>query len=212
MSLLFLGMFPFFSLTLYLNTAKKVRFIHAPLQALSVVLLIVGMSLGIVLGQRIGELDGYHMIIGFIVVAALVLFQPAMGVYQHLQYHKTGGKTIFGVLHRWLGRTMIMLGIVNGGLGFMIAGNTSAYIPYAVVAAIVFLIYVAVLGFAWYRSGQNQDAQNEKASSDRSYEMQNSRLSKHQRLVSDPVNMNDQTVYQQQQTQNKGGYTISSRT
>lgn len=211
MSLLFLGMFPLFSLTLYLKTAKKVRFIHAPLQALSVILLIIGMSLGIVLGQRIDELDGYHMIIGFIVVAVLVLFQPAMGVYQHLHYHKTGGSTVFGLIHRWLGRTMIMLGIVNGGLGFMIAGNTGAYIPYAIVAAIIFLIYVAVLGFAWYRGGQQQDTQNEKAGSDRSYEMQTSRAAKHQRLASDPANMNDQSMYQQQQSQHKGGYTINSR-
>lgn len=212
MSLLFVGLFPLISLTLYLNSTKKVRYIHAPLQLLSVILLIAGMSLGIVLGQRIGELDGYHMIIGFIVVAALVLFQPAMGIYQHLCYHKTGGKTVFGILHRWLGRTMIILGIINGGLGWQLTGNTSAYIPYGIVAALVFLIYISVLAFAWYRSGQQTDLEIEKASSDRSYEMQNPRGLKHQRLPSNPTNTNNQSMYaQQQQSPHKGSYTISNR-
>lgn len=177
MSLLFLGMFPLFSLTLYLKTTRKVRFIHAPLQALSVILLIVGVALGNILGERTGELDGYHMVIGYAIAAALVLFQPAMGLYQHLHYHKTGGKTVFGLIHRWLGRTTIMVGIVNGGLGFMIAGSDSAYVPYVIVAVIIFLIYISVLGFAWYRSGQQQDAQNERAASD--HEMQDPRALKH---------------------------------
>ncbi|KAK5070135.1 hypothetical protein LTR64_001972 [Lithohypha guttulata] len=211
MSVLFLGLFPFVSLTLYLPTAIKVRYIHAPLQILNLVLLIAGMALGIVLGQRFDALDGYHMIIGYIVVICLILFQPAMGLYQHLYYHRTGGSSFFGVAHRWFGRTMILLGIVNGGLGWYIAGNTSAYVPYAIVAAIVVLIYISVLLFAWYKSGKKQDPLNEKAGSDRSYEMQRSRESRHQRLSSNEYPQNGtQSTYHQQQRQNTR-YTIGSR-
>jgi len=223
MSVLFLALFPFSALTLYLPTTKKVRFLHAPLQVLSTILLIIGMALGIVLGNRIGEIDGYHQIIGFIVVAMLVLFQPAMGLYQHLHYHKTGGRTIFGVMHRWLGRSMIILGIVNGGLGWQLTRSQTAYVPYGVVAGIVFVIYISVLLFAWYRSGQPQDVQDEKAGRrGRGYELQQPRGPKHQRLGSDEVNAYQQQrqyqqQYQQQQQQQpprrtgRKNYTISSR-
>lgn len=209
MSVLFLALFPLAALTLYLPTTKKVRFIHAPLQVLGTILLIVGMGLGIVLGNRLGEIDGYHQIIGFIVVAMLVLFQPAMGLYQHLHYHKTGGRTIFGVLHRWLGRSMIILGIINGGLGWHLTHNDGAYTPYAVVAAIVFLVYVSVLVFAWYKSRQPQDLEDEKTlRQNRGYEMQQPKEAKHRRLASDPANAYEQ---QQQRNNRRGSYTIGSR-
>lgn len=218
MSVLFLGLFPFASLTLYLPTTIKVRYIHAPLQILALILLIVGMALGIVLGQRFDELDGYHMIIGFVVVACMILFQPAMGLYQHLHYHKTGGRSAFGIAHRWLGRTLILLGIVNGGLGWYIAGNTSAYIPYGVVAGIVFLIYISVLIFASFRSGRSDETLNEKPGSDRSYEMQRPKEQRHRRLSSDEIR-NNPSMYQQQNYQQQnyqqqsrsGTYTISGR-
>lgn len=221
MSVLFLALFPMFALTLYLPTTKKVRYIHAPLQVLSTILLIIGMAMGIVLANRFGELDGYHQIIGFIVVAMLVLFQPAMGLYQHLHYHRTGGRTIFGVMHRWLGRSMILLGIVNGGLGWQMTRKESAYAPYGIVAGIVFLIYISVLVFAWYRSGQPKDIEDEKMGRQgRGYEMQLPREPKHQRLGSSDANAYQQQQqyhqhqqYQQQQRRNSGrnNYTISSR-
>lgn len=49
----------------------------------------------------------------------------------------------------WLGRIIITLGIINGGLGFLLADNTrSGAIAYGVIAAIVWLAYVvaAVIG------------------------------------------------------------------
>lgn len=214
MSVLFLGAFPVFALTLYLPFSNKVRYIHAPLQILSTILLIAGMALGIVLGQRIHQLDGYHMIIGFVVVAVLVLFQPAMGLYQHMYYRRTGGRSTFGYAHRWLGRSMMILGIINGGLGFMISGSSDSYTPYGVVAGIIFLIYVAVLIFAWYRSGQETPSIVEKSSPpngrdysrdyNRDYEMRGPAQSRHSRIPSDP------TPYQEQST-GRRSYTIASR-
>lgn len=208
MTVLFLVLFPFVSLTLYLPTAIKVRYIHAPLQVLNLVLLIVGMALGIILGQRFDNIDGYHMIIGFVVVAFMILFQPAFGLYQHLHYRKTGQKSALGYAHRWLGRTLILLGIVNGGLGWYIAGSTSAYVPYGIVAGIVFLIYISVLFFAWYKSRRSDDMMNEKPGSDRSYEMQRQKEARHRRLSSDETN-NNVSVYQQQRQ--NGTYTIHGR-
>lgn len=195
MSVLFLGLFPLAALTLYLPTTKKVRFIHAPLQVIGTILLIAGLVLGIVIGLRLDEIDGYHQVIGYIVVAMLVLFQPAMGLYQHLHYHKTGGRTIFGVMHRWLGRSMIVLGVINGGLGWQLTNSNGAYIPYAVIAAIVVLIYIFVVTFAWYTGRKPQDFEDEKARRPSpGYEMQQPKEAKHRRLSSDPPSLHQQDL------------------
>lgn len=209
MSVLFVGLFPLIALSLYLPYAGKVRYIHAPLQILSTILLLVGMSLGIVVGGKIGQLTGYHMIIGFTVVACLILFQPALGIYQHLHYHRTGGRSTFASVHRWLGRSLIALGVINGGFGWMFAGEKSAYVPYGIIVGIMFLVYVSVLFFAWRRSGQLRNVENEKTSQhSRGYEMQQPRAPRHERLPSDLKN-----AYAEQQRMNSSGpeYTVSAR-
>jgi Cytochrome domain of cellobiose dehydrogenase/Eukaryotic cytochrome b561 len=159
MSLIFLIFFPLGALMLYLPYSHKVRFVHAPLQLISLVLLIVGLATGVVLGNRVGELDAYHQIIGYLIVAALVLFQPALGIYQHLRYCKTGGRSPMSIVHRWLGRCIIILGIINGGLGFMQAGPVGnddspswAVVTYCIVAGVVFFVYLSVLLAVSYRA------------------------------------------------------------
>lgn len=175
MSVLFLLFFPLFALTLYLPWAKRVRFVHAPLQILSIILLIVGLATGVALGKKVDMLDGYHQVIGYIVVTCLVVFQPALGIYQHLYYHRTGGRSAFGAFHQWLGRIVILAGVVNGGLGFLQSGPVgSEWVPrgavlaYSIVAVVVFLFYVAVV-FITKRRAQNAPMREKPY--DRGYEM-----------------------------------------
>ncbi len=171
MSAIFLILFPIAALTLYLPYAKKVRHIHAPLQLISLVLLIIGLATGVVLGKRISELDGYHQIIGYLVIAAMVLFQPALGIYQHMHYRKTGGKSPMGIIHRWLGRSAIIVGVVNGGLGFMQAGPVGnsaspswAVVTYCIVAGVVFFVYASiVLAVGWRSKHPSTKNRGEKA-------------------------------------------------
>jgi hypothetical protein len=48
--------------------------------------------------------------------------------------------------HIWLGRIIITLGIVNGGLGLKLADNsTYGPIVYAIFAAVAWLIYVVAI-------------------------------------------------------------------
>ena len=175
MSILFLLFFPLFALTLYLPWAKRVRFVHAPLQILSIILLIVGLATGVALGKKMDMLDGYHQVIGYIVVTCLIVFQPALGIYQHLYYHKTGGRSALGAFHQWLGRIVILAGVVNGGLGFLQSGPVGnewvprgAVIGYSIVAVVVFLFYVAVV-FVTKRRGQSAPMREKPY--DRGYEM-----------------------------------------
>ncbi|ETN42631.1 uncharacterized protein HMPREF1541_01788 [Cyphellophora europaea CBS 101466] len=173
MSVTFVLLFPLAALTLYLPFAKRVLLIHAPLQVIGIILMIVGLAAGVRLGKRIDELDAYHMIIGYIVVAVLILFQPLLGLFQHIYFRRNEARSIMGVVHQSLGRLMILLGIINGGLGFNITGPVgSRYVPrgaviaYGVIAGLVALFYVAIVIFgkrSSSRSGTSSPANREKA-------------------------------------------------
>jgi len=152
MPLVFIIFFPVAALTIYLPYSNKVRYIHAPLQVLSLILMIVGFALGVKLATSRDETDKYHEIVGYIVVFSLILFQPALGLGQHLYFRRTGGRSPMGHFHRWLGRIIVALGVVNGGLGFMQSGPLGsenephyAVILYSCVAGVIFLIYLSIL-------------------------------------------------------------------
>jgi len=184
MSLVFLVLFPLFALTIYLPFTKKVLFLHAPLQISSIILLLVGLGTGVYLAKNLDELDAYHQVIGYIIVACLVLLQPVMGLIQHLHFRKTGGRSLFGSFHRWLGRVMIALGIINGGLGLHQSGPVGsknvprgAVIVYSIVAAVVFCIYLAVVISSQLKASRRTGAitQREKMRGDHEgYEMHSS--------------------------------------
>ncbi|RMZ78797.1 hypothetical protein DV738_g3600, partial [Chaetothyriales sp. CBS 135597] len=172
MSLVFLVLFPVAALTLYLPYAEKVRYIHGPLQLLSLTISIIGLALGVYLGQKVNQLDAYHQLIGYIVVAILILFQPALGVLQHLHYRKTGTKSPMGIAHRWLGRIMIILGVVNGGLGFMQSGpvgsqNVPNYsvVAYSIVAGVVLFLYLSILAATSFSAKHPRQQRGEKLNS-----------------------------------------------
>lgn len=92
-----------------------------------------------------------HPIICIIVVAALV-FQPIGGLLHHRLYAKYGKKTIWGVGHLWWGRVFVTLGIINGGLGLMLAGNTrKGEIAFGVIAGVVWCVWLGVVVGNYFR-------------------------------------------------------------
>jgi hypothetical protein len=114
-------------------------------------------GIGIHLGATTQKIQYYHPIIGFIVVGGLLLFQPLMGLYSHLHFQKTGTKSIFAYAHRWWGRIMVILGIINGGLGFRLAGiglpgtPVGAVIANSVVAVVIIIAHFAIVIFSTAR-------------------------------------------------------------
>ena len=85
-----------------------------------------------------------HPIIGIIVIGAL-LFQPIGGLIHHYKYAHQNKKTFWAPTHVWLGRLFITAGIINGGLGLMLSGNTvKGEIAYGVIAGVIWCIWVAV--------------------------------------------------------------------
>ncbi|KAJ5598963.1 hypothetical protein VI817_000030 [Penicillium citrinum] len=151
MTVVFVTLFPFAAMTLHLFPSSSIVLVHAFLQLFNLVIAIAGLAVGISMSRQIHLMRHHHPIIGIIVVASLVLFQPALGLLQHRHFHKTGGKGIFAYLHRWLGRSMIVLGIINVGLGFQLTGWRDPYAPRgavitcSVVSGVVGVIYVFLL-------------------------------------------------------------------
>jgi hypothetical protein len=155
MIIAFVIMFPFFALTLHIFPSSKTASVHGLLQLLTLVVALAGLGLGVSMARDVNLLTNHHPIIGLVVVAGLTVFQPIMGLLQHRFYRKTGGKGIFGYVHRWFGRVMIVLGIINAGLGFQLAqGPQGAIIAYSVVAGVVGLFYCAVV--IWVQMGRKR--------------------------------------------------------
>ncbi|RLL97939.1 hypothetical protein CFD26_104482 [Aspergillus turcosus] len=153
----FVLFFPLIALGIPLFPSSRTVIIHAFLQLSTLAMVIAGFGLGISMAISLGLVGSYHPIIGIVVVSCLILFQPAMGLFQHRYFCRTGKKSVASYVHRWSGRTFITLGIINAGLGFRLTGvgtsiaPTGAVIAYGVVAGLVWISYVLIVGFLSYR-------------------------------------------------------------
>jgi hypothetical protein len=151
MLLVFVILFPSFALMLHIIPYSKIVYVHASFQLFTLALAIAGFGIGISMARSLGFIRMYHPIIGMVTVPRLILFQPVMGFLQHRYFHKTGGKSVFAYLHRLLGRCLIILGIINAGLGFLLTGiglsiaPLGAVIAYSVVAGIIGLGYALIV-------------------------------------------------------------------
>ena len=108
-----------------------------------------------------------HAAIGLLILMG-AFFQPWFGYIHHKIFKrrldainagdttKTLGRTIITYLHLWLGRLLITLGVINGGLGIMVttdrrsplqSSKTSrrAAIAYGAVAGTCYLIYAGFM-------------------------------------------------------------------
>jgi hypothetical protein len=140
--------------------------LHAACQIIAYLVYFVAAGMGIwIVRQASGRLNLFsdpHPIVG-LAILGVALFQPLWGIIHHkkfkrgLEAWKAGrstqkpGRTGFGRLHLWIGRVLITLAMVNGGLGFRLASKSpfppakSAKIAYAVGAAIMWLLYIIIV-------------------------------------------------------------------
>ncbi|OAL25415.1 hypothetical protein AYO20_10449 [Fonsecaea nubica] len=154
MSIAFIVLFPLGAISLHLplRGVRVVKFIHAPIQILGLAVMIGAMGLGIDIADV--DLNYFssststkaHVVIGLLATSALILFQPALGLLQHRYFKKTGKKSMFAYIHRWLGRIAICLGWINSGLGFQL-------VPISLVAThslVRNFVIMGVLGGIWF--------------------------------------------------------------
>lgn len=96
------------------------------------------------------KLDVYHPVFG-LVIFALVFIQIIGGILHHLFFKKYLRRTVVSHIHIWLGRILITAGIINGGLGLLMArGNpktaasTGEIVAYGVIAGIIWAVTMAI--------------------------------------------------------------------
>ncbi|KAI9671252.1 MAG: hypothetical protein M1829_004659 [Trizodia sp. TS-e1964] len=146
-SLALLIFFPLGVFTLRLLNFNGLVWVHASIQIFAYAMAIAALGMGVWLATNLEELGEYHPIIGLTVIS-LLFFQPFLGHIHHYFFVRKGTRTLWSYAHIWLGRTLIALGIINGGLGLRLANNsTNGKIIYGVVAGVVFLIYLGVVFF-----------------------------------------------------------------
>ena len=90
-----------------------------------------------------------HVVIGTILVA-LFLIQPFLGTLHHHLNKANKPKALLRYGHIWLGRILIILGMIEGGLGLWLAANSpGGEKVYGALAGIIGVSYIALLVF-WY--------------------------------------------------------------
>ncbi|KAF2429344.1 hypothetical protein EJ08DRAFT_573466, partial [Tothia fuscella] len=155
-ALAFVVFFPVGAIAIRIIPGRFALFIHALFQLFGLLLYTIGFGMGIWLIREIrfgsfNLINNKHPIIG-IVVFAFLLFQPILGVLHHLGFKKHGRRTIISQLHIWIGRLVVTVGIVNGGLGLQLAANSrSGDIIYAVVAGIFWFVWMLAACFGEVR-------------------------------------------------------------
>ncbi|CAG8971654.1 hypothetical protein HYALB_00003122 [Hymenoscyphus albidus] len=121
--------------------------IHAGIQLVSYTLMIAGMAIGIIFVNDVPFLTFKvtHFAFGLAIVALLFL-QPFFGLAHHFLYVRRQSRTPISYVHIWYGRALMLLAVINGGLGLKLANNSrGGKIAYGVVAGIMGVAYIAVV-------------------------------------------------------------------
>ena len=140
----------------------SVRF-HWMLQVFAVAASTFGLAVAIVLSIMDPEykgLDEGHQIIGIVVVVALFL-QAALGYVHHANYKKYEGRTWASHAHLWTGRVVIVVGMLNAVLGFVLAGNTLAAAAVGVVSVLILIGSAAATYFGSRRPHAKRTSEQE---------------------------------------------------
>lgn len=111
----FVGLYPLGVLILRLGNWTRW---HAGNQVLGLVLVIIAVGLGSRISatyNRSRNFNSAHQILGLLVFLAL-LAMPLLGHLNHRAFRNTGQPTKLAPVHVWLGRAVVLLGVVNGFL------------------------------------------------------------------------------------------------
>ncbi|KAI0125580.1 hypothetical protein BJ170DRAFT_439046 [Xylariales sp. AK1849] len=149
MSIVFVILYPLGSILMPL-LGKWI--IHAAWQFVTFILMWIGFGLGYVASQRIFiKFEATHTVFGTVIVCLMVL-QPVLGYLHHAYYVKHQKRGLVSYAHIAYGRSLMLLGVVNGGLGLQLAGaGNNLVIAYAVIAAIIGVLYAGVKLFTTFR-------------------------------------------------------------
>ncbi|KAM0706509.1 hypothetical protein Q7P35_005836 [Cladosporium inversicolor] len=132
---------------------------HGAVQVLALLMVVTGFGLGIYLSTQYNKSKSFasaHQLIGLLILIAMLL-QLGLGLLHHRTRKQTKSPTKFSKIHKFLGPAIFLLGLINGGLGFSFAGNSSYHGRYIVVILTVAVFYFGVRGLAWWWAGRKKE-------------------------------------------------------
>ncbi|KAI4169537.1 MAG: hypothetical protein LQ343_005617 [Gyalolechia ehrenbergii] len=144
-----------------LTSFKNLVWWHAAIQISAYLTAVAAFGLGAWMATVSGqwEASNGHPILGTIIIW-LLLLQPVLGYVHHWIYSRRKERTGWIYSHIWYGRALIILAVINGGLGLQLSGNTvKGEIAYGVIVGFMFLLYVAVMAIAYSRRDQRPDGE-----------------------------------------------------
>ncbi|KAL8715051.1 MAG: hypothetical protein Q9220_001008 [cf. Caloplaca sp. 1 TL-2023] len=168
MSLAAVLVFPTGGIIIRLPLGRHTVHIHAALQVFGLLLIITGLGLGLyVVLNPVSFIDNYHPVIGLVVIGFWLL-QPLSGVWHHLLFRTVKKRTIPGYVHAWLGRAVLTLGMINGGLGLKICRDDtrSEQIAYGVLAGIIWCVWMGVSVWSEVKRARGGGAKQESSLTD----------------------------------------------
>jgi hypothetical protein len=139
-----------------LTSFKGLVWVHAGIQVFAYIVALAAFGLGAWMATVSGQwkAGNGHPIIGTIVIGLLII-QPVLGYVHHVIYVKEHRRTFWITGHIWYGRALLILAVINGGLGLQLSDNTvKGEIAYGVIAGVMFLLYVAVLAISYGRKSK----------------------------------------------------------
>jgi hypothetical protein len=145
-TLAFVILFPIGGIIIRLANFRGGIWIHVGLQILAWLIALAAVASGIRLAVTLDLFVNSHPIIGM-VLAILLVGQPIYGIVHHRKFKKEGQRSSWSYIHLGIGRVVVFLGMVNGGLGLMLAGNTEQryIIAYSVVAGVLGILYILAI-------------------------------------------------------------------
>ena len=149
---------------IHLASFRAAIWVHAAIQIFAYLAALAAFGLGAWMATVTGQwrpANG-HPIIGTIVIGLLVV-QPFLGYIHHLIYVKDHKRTVWIYGHIWYGRALIILAVINGGLGLQLSGNTvKGKIAYGVIAGVMFLLYLTVLAVSYMRKDKRHEGETDR--------------------------------------------------
>lgn len=141
MSVVFLVGFPIGS---FLMPIVGKWLVHAGWQIVAFAGMWIGFGIGKIAADRDGEwFSEPHIQLGTI-ICVLMILQPVLGWLHHRNYLKYQRRTLVSYGHLWYGRALMIVGIVNGGIGLRLAeASVGLIIAYSVIGVVACLIYAA---------------------------------------------------------------------
>ena len=99
-----------------------------------------------------------HTRMGTIVVSLLGI-QPILGWVHHRHFLKHRRRGAVSYVHIWYGRILLVLAVINGGLGIQLAkGSTGLLVAYCAIAGVATAVYVATVAWTTLKKRKRTDS------------------------------------------------------